>query len=92
MPIEILGKIKKIENELIILNYKKIDSSILDLLKQSVNLTIYVSTNEEYYLENKEELDSKLQEFLNNTLSYIKTLKDNQEIESNYIGLKFLKI
>ena len=91
LPIEILGKIKKIENELIILNYKKIDSSILDLLKQSVNLTIYVSTNEEYYLENKEELDSKLQEFLNNTLSYIKTLKDNQEIESNYIGVEISK-
>lgn len=91
LPLNFLGKIKMIENELVILNYKKIDSTILDLLQQSVNLTIYVSTNQEYYLNNKEVLDEKLQEFLDNTLEYIRILKENQEIESNYISSQISK-
>lgn len=86
LPLELLGKIKLIENELIILNYKKINSDILKLLQQSINLTVYISTNEDYYKKNKEELDIKLTEFLDNTLGYINTLKENKELEETYIS------
>lgn len=87
LPIHLLGKIKLIENELIILNYKKVNVEILKLLQQSINLTIYISTNEEYYQKNKEEFDNKLNDFLDNTLKYIKTLKENREIETDFISM-----
>ena len=56
----------------------KVHTDILKLLQESINLTIYISTDEKYYLSHKEELDDKLIEFLDNTLKYIETLKDNE--------------
>lgn len=85
LPLNLLGKIKQVENELIILNYMKVNNDILKLLQESINLTIYISTDEKYYLSHKEELDDKLIEFLDNTLKYIETLKDNRKIEEIYI-------
>ena len=63
----------------------KVHTDILKLLQESINLTIYISTDEKYYLSHKEELDDKLIEFLDNTLKYIETLKDNRKIEETYI-------
>ena len=85
LPLELLGKIKLVENEIIILKYLNVNKDIIKLLQSSINLTIFISTNEQYYNSNKKKIDTQLTEFLDNTLKYIETLKENRKIESLYI-------
>lgn len=91
LSLEMLGKIKQIENYIVILYYKKIDEDIIKLLKQSIDMTIYFPTNDEYYQANKKELDEKLNEFLDNTIMYIKQLLDNKDMEKSYLEKSMVK-
>lgn len=85
LPLDILGKMKLIENYIVIMRYKKIDEEIINLLQQSINMTVYFPTNDRYYEVNKEELNAKLNEFLDNTLAYVQQLLDDKEMEKIYI-------
>lgn len=83
LPDVTLGKIKRIENNIYILDNMDISNEILHLIKDSVYLTISL-------LEYNSDLDTvnKLNHFLDNTINYCNTLKNNKMIEESYIKAK----
>jgi hypothetical protein len=84
-PLEVLGKIKFIQNKLIILNSKKVDDDIIGLLQQNINLTIALMGSGNYYEENKEVLDEKANELLDNSMKYIDILENDKIVQDNFI-------
>lgn len=86
LPLELLGKIKYIENNIIILNKMNVTEDILKLVKESVDLTILLI---EY--ESNDITAKKINDFLDNTISYVKTLKNNKHIEEEYIKEELAK-
>ena len=83
-PDEVLGKIKRIENECVLLQGDGLDNELVSLFEQSVNLTIALVLNDEFDV-NQEGAIEKISEYLDNTLEYIKTLKKNKQVESAFI-------
>lgn len=82
LDLTILGKIKKVELNIDMLEAIDGDSEIISLLKESISLTL--SLNEFSDVD----MSEKLNEFLDNTLEYINTLKTNRQIEEKYIREK----
>lgn len=80
LPVEVLAKIKIIENNIQILNRLNISNDILKLVKDSVDFTTLL-----IQYESNDTTAKKLEEFLDNTIEYIKTLKENKNIEEEYI-------
>lgn len=83
MPIHILGKIKIIENNILILRTMNIPTSILKLTYESVDLTLALV---EY--NTSDEISEKINDFLDTTIKYCETLKNNKNIENTYIEEK----
>lgn len=83
LPDDTLGKIKRIENNISILENMNVSNKILHLIKDSVYLTISL-------LEYNSDLDTlnKLNHFLDNTIDYCNTIKNNKMIEESYIKAK----
>ena len=86
LPLETLGKIKYIENNIIILNKMNVSEDILKLIKESVDLTLLLM---EY--ESNDITAKKINDFLDNTINYVKTLKNNKHIEEKYIKEELAK-
>lgn len=80
LPFDILGKIKFIESNLIILNTMKISEDIITLLRESVNLTVSLAQ-----CESNDSTNKKLDTFLTNNINYIHNLKTNKHLEESYI-------
>ena len=80
MSIHILGKIKIIENNILILKTMSVPTNILKLIYESVDLTLALM---EYGVSN--EVSEKVNDFLDTTIKYCETLKNNKNIENTYI-------
>lgn len=81
LPLTMLGKIQQIQNYMTIMRYRQVNEEIILLVEQSVNLTVFTTIQDDYYSSNKEEIDERLNEFLDNTLEYIKTSLQNKDME-----------
>ena len=75
------AKIKQIENYMTIMRYRGVNEEIILLVEQSINLTVFTTIQDDYYSSNKEEIDERLNKFLDNTLEYIKTSLQNKDME-----------
>lgn len=82
LDLNILGKIKKIELNIDMLQAIDGDSQIISLLKESISLTLNLNEFTDI------DVSDKLNEFLDNTLEYINTLNTNKQIEEKYIKKK----
>lgn len=80
LPLELLGKVKLIENNILILKKLNISKDILKLIYDSVNFTTLL-----IQYESDKHTAKKLDEFLDKTLEYVKTLKENKVVEEEYI-------
>jgi hypothetical protein len=67
------------------LNSKKVDDDIIGLLQQNINLTIALMGSGNYYEENKEVLDEKANELLDNSMKYIDILENDKIVQDNFI-------
>ena len=83
LPLEILGKIKIIENNIEILDMIGIPKEIIGLVSESISLTLALLD----YNHNEDTI-IKIDEFLNNTITYCNTLRNNKNIEQSYIANK----
>ena len=81
LSLNMLGKIKQIENYMTIMRYRGVNEEIILLVEQSINLTVFTTIQDDYYSSNKEEIDERLNKFLDNTLEYIKTSLQNKDME-----------
>lgn len=81
LPLDMLGKIKQIENYMTIMKYRQINEDIIRLIEQSINLTVFTTIQDEYYSSNKKEINERLNEFLDNILKYVKTSLQNKDME-----------
>lgn len=81
LPLNMLGKIQQLQNYMTIMRYRKVSEDIIGLVEQSVNLTVFTTIQDDYYSSNKEEIDKRLNEFLDNTLEYVKTSLQNKDME-----------
>lgn len=80
LPLQLLGKVKLIENNIQILNKLDISQDILKLVYDSINFTTLL-----IQYESDDNTYKKLDNFLDKTLEYVKTLKENKFIEEEYI-------
>lgn len=80
LPKGMLGNIKIIENNLIILKAMDVADDILKLIYESIGLSTVLAD----YNSDDDTL-VKLEEFLSNTIEYCYMLKNNKNIENNYV-------
>lgn len=83
LPLEMLGKIKIVENNIEILDVIGVSKEIIALVSESINLTLALLD----YNHNEDTI-LKIHEFLNNTITYCNTLRNNKNIEQSYIANK----
>lgn len=81
LPLDLLGKIQQLQNYMIIMRYREVSEDIIGLVEQSVNLTVFTTIQDDYYSSNTEEINKRLNEFLDNTLEYVKTSLQNKDME-----------
>lgn len=80
---DILLKVKKIEVGLLVLDSSEtVSSTVISLIKETVSFCL------ESYKINDENLACDIEAFLDKTLEYIDTLKDDSDIEDLYINKK----
>lgn len=89
LPIELLGKIKFIENELLLLKRINVSDEVLSLINECVTQTTsLLKLEKDKLIENNtinEHIINKLNNYLDNTIEYIHSLRANKEIEERYI-------
>ena len=81
LPLDLLGKIQQLQNYMTIMRYREVSEDIIGLVEQSVNLTVFTTIQDDYYSSNAEEINKRLNEFLDNTLEYVKTSLQNKDME-----------
>lgn len=81
LPLDLLGKIQQLQNYMTIMRYREVSEDIIGLVEQSVNLTVFTTIQDDYYSSNTEEINKRLNEFLDNTLEYVKTSLQNKDME-----------
>ena len=82
-PLEILGKIKYIENEITILEYEKVSLEILKTIKELIGIIISF-----FEYEINEETLTKTEELFKIILIYLKEIKKGDEKQKEYIENK----
>lgn len=80
LPYEVLGKIKFIENELIVIHNLGFSIEICKLLKESLDIVLVL-----YQYETNQETINKTIDMLDNMISYIQEIKTSKEMEEKYI-------
>lgn len=83
LPLEILGKIKKIENYIQILECQNYSEDILKLLKTNINLALLIT-----FEGNDTQLIEKINNYLDTTLEYIQSLEMNKQLFNEEVELK----
>lgn len=81
LPLDLLGKIQQLQNYMTIMRYREVSEDVIGLVEQSVNLTVFTTIQDDYYSSNIEEINKRLNEFLDNTLEYVKTSLQNKDME-----------
>ena len=82
-PLEILGKIKYIENEITILEYEKVSLEILKTIKELIGIIISL-----FEYEINEETLTKTEELFKIILEFIQEIKKGDEKQKEYIENK----
>lgn len=83
LPLEILGKIKKIENYIQILECQNYSEDILQLLKTNIDLALLIT-----FEGNDAQLVEKINHYLDTTLEYIQSLEMNKQLFNEEVELK----
>lgn len=83
LSFETLGKIKYLECEVKALMSEGVSSDITSLIDESISITLKLVNN-----INDDNIEERVSEFLDNTIEYVKTLKENKTTENQCIENK----
>lgn len=88
LPYTILGKIKYIENEILLLEYQEYSKEIINVLKKNINLTLLIAFQEDNETIDNSNIIEKIESYLDTTIEYINSLKLNKQLFNKEIELK----